>query len=157
MAIVLTVAATTFAGCSGSSPRELSTPGQSKGFVAEVASGESYGDWDLASDASRQAVQAWAARSQIEDLGRKLRSATPSPSSSNEELTWTCAMAHELVNLGIVGGVTSFDHDDVEIVTRQALQNGVAQNHITAMIHDADTIPFRDLALATSVVCGPLS
>ena len=40
--------------------------------VAEVASGEPYGDWSPASDASQQAVRAWAARTEIEDLGHKL-------------------------------------------------------------------------------------
>lgn len=154
LAILLAVAATTFAGCSGSSLRELRTPGQSAGFIAEVASGEPYGDWNLASDAPQQIVRTWAARSEIDDLGRKLRSATPLLSSNGQELTWTCIMAHELVNLGSVGGITSFDDNDVGIVTRQALQSGVGQNHIAAMIHDASTIPFRDLALATSVVCG---
>lgn len=156
MAVVLATAAT-IAGCSGSSSRELRTPAQSAGFVAEVASGEPYGDWNLASDASQQAVQAWAARTRIEDLGRKLRSATPLLSPKSEELTWTCVMAHELISLGTVGGITSFNENDVGIVTRQALQGGVQQNQIPAMIHDASTVPFRDLALATSVVCGPSS
>ncbi len=64
-------------------------------------------------------------------------------------------MAHELIGLGTAGGSTTFDEDDAKIVTRQALQSGVAQSQITAMIHDADTIPFRDLAFATSLVCGP--
>lgn len=64
-------------------------------------------------------------------------------------------MAHELVGLGTVGGVTSFDEDDAKIVTKQALQSGVAQSQITAMVHDAETVPFRDLAFATSLVCGP--
>ncbi len=124
-------------------------------FVAEVASGEPYGDWHLASDASRQAVQAWAARTSLGDLGRRLRSARPLVSPSDQEFTWTCVMAHELVGLGTVGGVTSFDEDDAKIVTKQALQSGVAQSQITAMVHDAETVPFRDLAFATSLVCGP--
>jgi hypothetical protein len=155
LAVVLATAATALAGCSGSSSRELRTTGQSAAFVAEVASGEPYSDWHLASDASRQAVQAWAARTRLGDLGRNLRSARPLVSPSDQEFTWTCVMAHELVGLGTVGGVTSFNEDDVGVVTKQALQSGVAQNQITAMIHDADTIPFRDLAFATSLVCGP--
>jgi hypothetical protein len=157
LAVVLAIAAMVFAGCSGSSPRELRTPGQSAGFVAEVASGEPSGDWTLSSDASQQAVQAWAARTRIEDLGRKLRSATPLLSPEGQELTWTCLIAHELVNLGIVGGITSFNNDDVEIVTKQALQGGVEPDHINPVIQDTKTIPFRDLALTTAVVCGPLS
>lgn len=155
LAVVFATAATALAGCSGSSSRELRTSGQSAGFVAEMASGEPYSDWHLASDASRQAVQAWAARTMLGDLGHRLRSARPLLRFGGQELTWTCVMAHELIGLGTVGGVTSFDKDDVGIVTRQARQSGVAQNHITAMIHDADTIPFRDLAFATSLVCGP--
>jgi hypothetical protein len=157
LTVVLATAAMTLAGCSGSSSRELRTPAQAAGFVAEVASGGPYGDWSLASDASQQAVQAWAARTRIDDLGRKLRSATPLLSPAGQELTWTCVMAHELIGLGTVGGITSFNNDDVGIVTKQALQSGVEQNHIPAMIHDASTVPFRDLALATSVVCGPPS
>jgi hypothetical protein len=157
LAVVLATAATMLAGCSDSSSRQLRTPAQSAGFVAEVASGEPYGDWSLASDASQQAARAWAARTRIADLGRKLRSATPLLSPTYQELTWTCVMAHELISLGTVGGITSFNHDDVEIVTKQALQSGVEQNRIPAMIHDASTVPFRDLALATSVVCGPSS
>ena len=93
----------------------------------------------------------------IEDLGGKLRNATPLLSPNGQELTWTCVIAHELVNLGIVGAITSFNNDDVEIVTKQALKAGIEPPHVKALIHDAKTIPFRDLALATSVACGPLS
>jgi hypothetical protein len=155
LAVPLAIVASTLAGCSGSSSRELRTPGQSEGFVAEAASGEPYSDWNLTSNASLQATQAWAARAKIEDLGHKLRSALPLLPSSGPEPTWTCVMAHELVNLGTAGGTPHFEEDDVKIVIRNAREKGIAQNQITAMIHDASTIPFRDLAVATSVVCGP--
>lgn len=147
--------ATTLAGCSDSS-KELRTQGQVAGFVAEVALGEPYGDWKLASDAPRQAVQTWAARVRIDDLGHRLRSSSRLPEEgSGQEPSWTCAMARQLVSLGAVGSVTSFDQNDVEIVTRDALRAGVKQDLIPPMIHDASTVPFRDLAIATAVACGP--
>ncbi|MGC2372460.1 MAG: hypothetical protein WA484_01175 [Solirubrobacteraceae bacterium] len=144
LAVALAVA-TALAGCSSSS-RELRTPGQSAGFVTEVASGEPYGDWHLASHASPQAAQAWAARARIGDLGRRLR---------GEEASWMCEMGQKLVTLGTVGAVTSFDSNDIEIVTKQGLQAGAKPNNISAMMHDASTIPFRDMTLATVAVCGP--
>jgi hypothetical protein len=153
LAAALAIAALT--GCSGSS-KELRTPAQAAGFVAEVAAGGPYDDWKLAGGASRQAVQAWAARARIGDLGRRLRDAAVLPPGYNGyNASWTCEMARNLVGLGSVGGVTSFDGNDVGIVTRNALQEGVKRDQIPAMIHDAVTVPFRDLAIATAVVCGP--
>ena len=64
-------------------------------------------------------------------------------------------MAYKLVSLSAVGSVTSFNNDDIGYVTKEALQAGIKQNQISTMIHDASTIPFRDLALATTAVCGP--
>jgi hypothetical protein len=151
--------ATTLAGCSSSSEKlrtaaqELRTPGQSMGFVAEVASGEPYGDWQLASNASQQAAQAWAARTTIGDLGNKLRGAAFLSPHGNA--SWRCEMARNLVSLGAVGEITSFNSDDVGVVTGDAMRLGVKQGEISAMIHDASTVPFRDLAIATAVACGP--
>jgi hypothetical protein len=147
--------ATTLAGCSNSS-KELRTPGQAAGFVVEVASGEPYDDWTLASDASRQAVQAWKARVQIGELGNKLRDAPPmGPGAVVRGANWTCAMTSHLVSLGTAGGITSFNTDDVEIATNEALTENIKPGPISAMIHIAETVPFRDLALATALVCGP--
>ncbi|MGA9285508.1 MAG: hypothetical protein WBV85_08695 [Solirubrobacteraceae bacterium] len=155
---VLTVtlaAVVILSGCSGSS-RELRTSGQSAGFVAEAASGEPLDDWNLTSNASQPAVQAWAARAKIGDLGQKLRNASHlAEEGGREEASWTCTMARKLVGLGAVGSITSFDQNDVEIVSREALGYGVKQDLISAMIHDARGIPFRDFAIATAVVCGP--
>jgi hypothetical protein len=150
MAAAVTVAA--LSGCSNSS-RELRTPAQAAGFIAEVAAGEPYDGWQLAGGASTQAAQAWAARVRLADLGHRLRSAARGPASG--EPTWTCEMARQLVSLGAVGGVTSFDITDVEIVTKEATQMGHKHADIAAMLHDASTIPFRDLAMATAVACGP--
>jgi hypothetical protein len=143
-AVALTLV-TALAGCSGSS-RELRTPGQAAGFVAAVALGEPPDGWHLASHASRQAAQAWAARSAIADLGRRLR---------GEEAPWTCEAAHKLVALGTVGGITSFNANDVGITTGEALQVGAKPDRIAALMHDARTIPFRDLALLAVATCGP--
>lgn len=142
---IVLAATAALAGCSNSSS-ELRTPGQAAGFVAEVASGEPSGDWHLASGASQQATQAWAARATIGDLGRRLR---------GEEASWTCEMARKLVALGSVGGTAFFDTNDVNIVTDEALRVGARPDRISAMTHDARIVPFRDLALATAVVCGP--
>jgi hypothetical protein len=139
-------------GCSSSS-KELRTTAQAAAFVSAVTSGEPYGDWKLASGASRQA-QAWAARATLGDLGRKLRSGPPDPSTAGDA-SWTCEMARKLVSLGAVGEVSSFNSDDVGIVTRDAQQLGIKQSQISTMVHDASTVPFRDLAIATAVVCGP--
>jgi hypothetical protein len=121
-----------------------------------VAAGERYGDWKLASNPSRQAVDAWAARATIAELGRKLRDAPlPPAEGGRQEPGWTCAMAYKLVSLGAVGSVTSFNNDDIGYVTKDALQAGIKQGQISAMIHDASTVPFRDFAVATAAVCGP--
>jgi hypothetical protein len=154
LGVTVTLAlATALAGCSSSS-WELRTPAQAAGFVSEVASGEPYGDWRLAGDATQQADQAWAARATVAELGRNLRSGpyVSIPGGAS----WSCEMARNLVSLGAVAAVTSFNSDDVGIVTRKAQALGVDNRRIWAMIHDASTVPFRDLAIATAVVCGPM-
>jgi hypothetical protein len=139
-------------GCSSSS-QELRTPADADGFVAEVAAGEPYGEWKLANGASPQAAQAWAARATIGDLGRRLRNAAKVEATGNA--TWTCEMARNLVGLGAVSEVTSFDSFDAGAVSKEASQLGYKPAEIAAMIHDASTVPFRDMAIATAVVCGP--
>jgi hypothetical protein len=152
LAAFTAAAIATLSGCSSSS-QELRTPADAAGFVAEVASGEPYGEWKLANNASPQAAQAWAARATIGDLGRRLQNAAKDETAGDP--TWTCEMARNLVSLGAVSEVTSFDGVDVGIVRREASQLGYKQDEIAAMIHDASTVPFRDLAIATAVVCGP--
>ena len=150
--LLTTFAVTAMCGCSGSA-KELNTSGQAAGFVAEVASGQAAGEWSLASGASREVAQAWSARASIQDLGRRLRTAAKLP--LRDGATWTCEMARQLVSLGAVGSVTSYDITDIEIVTREATQLGYKHKEIAAMLHDTGTIPFRDLAIATAVACGP--
>ncbi|HEX4115290.1 MAG TPA: hypothetical protein VHY18_05395 [Solirubrobacteraceae bacterium] len=152
LVVFTAIAIASLCGCSNSS-RELRTPAEADGFVAEVASGEPYGEWKLANGASLQAAQAWAARATIGDLGRRLQNAAKLETPGNA--TWTCEMARNLVGLGAVSEVTSFDSFDVEAVTREAVKLGYKRDEIAAMTHDASTVPFRDLAIATAVVCGP--
>ncbi len=152
LAAFTAAAIATLSSCSNSS-RELRTQADAAGFVAEVASGGPYGEWKLANGASPQADQAWAARATIGDLGRRLQNAAKDETAGNP--TWTCEMARNLVSLGAVSEVTSFDGVDVGIVTSEAGKLGYKQDEIAAMIHDASTVPFRDLAIATAVVCGP--
>jgi hypothetical protein len=146
--LTVALAATAFAGCSSapSHSGELRAPGQAAGFVAELAWGEPSSGWQLASHASQQAVEAWKDRDAMGDLGRRLRS---------EDASWACELAQKLVSLGAVGAITSFDENDVSIVTNEALKAGAKPDRISATIHDASTVPFRDLALVTVTICGP--
>jgi hypothetical protein len=134
-------AATALAGCSQS--RELQTQGQTAGFVVQVAGGESPTNWKLASTPSAEAARAWASRSTIADLGRRLRS---------EGSAWACEFAHKSVGLGSIG---YFNENDSGIVSRQAAEIGVDHRKITQTLHDIVALHFRELVLAVTSICGP--
>jgi hypothetical protein len=134
-------AATALAGCSQS--RELQTQGQTAGFVVQVAGGESPTSWKLASTPSTEAAQAWANRSTIADLGRRLRS---------EGSTWACEFTHKSVGVGSLG---DFDEEDSGIVSRQAAAMGVGHQKIAQTLHDIVALHFRELVLVATSICGP--
>lgn len=131
----------TLGGCSQG--RELRTTGQAGGFVVEVAGGESPDAWRLTSKPTAEAAQAWADRTTISDLGRRLR---------REGSTWTCEFAHKSVGLGSIG---YFDENDSSIQSREGASLGVKQELVSATLHDIVALRFRELVLVTTNICGP--
>lgn len=138
---MLTFLAATVGGCSEA--RELSTSGQASSFVVGVAGGESPEGWKLTSKPTTRAVQAWANRDIIGDIGRRLRS---------EGSSWACEFAHTSIGLGSIG---YFDENDGPIVTRDAASLGINSGLISALLHDLVLLHFRELVLVSTSICGP--
>jgi hypothetical protein len=128
-------------GCSEG--RELRTSGQAGGFVVEVAGGESPDAWKLASSPTTEAAQAWADRTTVSDLGRRLR---------KEGSLWACEFAHKSIGLGSIG---YFDENDSSIETKEGASLGIKPNLVAATLHDIVALRFRELVLVTTNICGP--